>query len=361
LEPNDEGNATNAAQEIKDCVEVVTNLGFHGHPQIWVPEDEEEIELPPGPIGPVDCALDVEPLASMKPGDSFKLTLAGIDLSGPLGNCLPGLFTEACRDLGKDTTVMKLTNDMLGMWLNKDDGFPNDWKIIERRTVHPIDRMRKMGLTDDQIADAMRSGPFRKYCATGHIEFHATRLHCRLDGPQMIECVQACFTELARSGCYLLAALILQQDWHKATSPRARAQIGDSLWRDPPSPLRETEELLRAQLGDCHAWGDPEEPHDLEFHRLKSLFCTRLCVTKPFDPVQAGAIVIADLCNRPGGQILPYQTMVMVTLCTFIETVDLARKVKSRLIGNLQGEHSALVEQWLKPLDRRIAILELED
>jgi hypothetical protein len=271
--------------------EVVTRI--HGHHEYRgvldsLPQGQTELVLS-GSGETVICALDWRSLKESRSGEGFKLPLTGIDLSGPLGRCLPSLIEDACSKRKKDSKVMEWDKGTLAMWLYTQKLSVADWEFIERKTVEPILRMRMMGLTDDQIAKALQPGPFRDAVMAGDIEFHRMTLSCSLKGPELVECVQSCVTQLVHSGSYHLAALMLQQNWDEATlrpqnefqenrkggtrprlsSPRELQKLSVPLW----GALRGIEESLRARLDDSHDWGDDNEPYDLEFHRLKSLLC----------------------------------------------------------------------------------------
>jgi hypothetical protein len=279
--------------------------------------------------------------------------VSGIDLSSPLGQCLPELIEDACSGLGKQSKVMERA-PKLAIWLYEHELSKDDCKFIEGKTVVPIQRMRKLGLADDQIAKALQPGAFRNAVMAGHVEFRGTALACKLDPPQLFQCVHSCVTQLVDSGLYHLAALMLQQNWEEADPG---GQATESLWER----LAGTEQSLHGRLGEDPDWGHDDEPRDLEFHRLKSLFCTLLCATDAFDPVQAGHIVIADLGWRTSGKISDYQEMVMSVLLDLVDTVEAGERLKDSLIGKLDGPANSRVEAWLDPLDNKIAVLKEEN
>ena len=219
--------------------------------------------------------------------------------------------------------------------------------------VVPILRMRMIGMADDQIAKALKPGPFRDAVMAGHVELRGTALACNLKPPQLVECVQSCVTQLVDSGLYHLAALMLHQDWDEASS-------GDQPPESPWKGLGQAELLLQDRLGDDPDWGDDNEPRDLAFHRLKSRFCTLLCATDAFDPVQAGHIVIADLLRRTNGKIYAYQEMVMATLLDLVDSVETGGRLKKSLIGDID-EPPKSIKTWLRPLNDKIAALEEEE
>jgi hypothetical protein len=259
------------------------------------------------------------------------------------------LIEDACSRLGKNSKVMEWEG-RLAIWLYKRELSEDDWKVIEHKTVLPILRMRMLGLPDDQIAKALQPRPFRDAIMAGHVEFRGTAPACNLKPPQQVECIQSCVTQFVESGLYHLAALMLQQNWEEAAPG---GQANEALWER----LAGTEQLLHDRLGEDPEWGDDDEPRDLEFHRMKSLFCTLLCATDAFDPVQAGSIVIADLQWRTSGNIRNYQEMVMSSLLELVDTAEEGARLKDSLISSLEGPANGRVEAWLDPLDNKIAVL----
>jgi hypothetical protein len=335
----------------------VTNVAPHdGHPGVLrfdLPVQGQTAIVLSGSDSPIACTLDWRSLKQTRAGEGFFLPVTGIDLSGPLGQCLPELIEAASSGCGKRSRVMEWTGT-LAIWLYTRELSKTDWEIIERKTVVPILRMRMLGLADDQIAKALQPGAFRDAVMAGHVEFSGTAMVCNLKPPQLVECIQSCVTQFVESGLYHLAALMLQQKWNKAA---ASERPTEALW----GGLRETEQLLHDRLGEDPEWGDDDEPRDLEFHRLKSLFCTLLCATDAFDPVQAGHIVIADLGRRKSGNIRNYQEMVMSALLDLVDTAETGARLKDSLIGSLDGPANGRVEAWLVPLDHKIAVLKEEE
>ena len=247
---------------------------------------------------------------------------------------------------------MEWGKDRLVIWVHSELT-KGDWEAIERTTFVPILRMREMGLADDQIAKALKSGPFRNAVMAGHVEFRGTKLVCTLEPPQMVECVQSCVTQLVDSGLYHLAALMLHQNWDAVS-------WGNQPTESPWKGLGQAEQVLGDRLDDVHNWGDDDEPHDLAFHRLKSRFCTLLCASNEYDPVQAGHIVIADLLWTTSGKVCKYQEMVMSTLLDLVDSAEAGQRLKNSLIGNLDKPPER-VRAWLQPLDNMIATLAEEE
>ncbi len=337
---------------------VVTTVARHdGHPGVLgsdLPSQGQTAILVSGAAKPTACILDWPREKKTMAGAGFFLPVSGVDLSSPLGRCLPELIEDACSRLEKEVKVMEWDKGRLAIWLYKHELSKADREIIERETVVPILRMRMAGLTDDQIAKALQPGPFRDAVMAGHVEFRGTAMVCNLKPPQLVECIQSCVTQFIESGLYHLAALMLQQNWNKAAPG---GQATEALWER----LAGSEQLLHDRLGEDPDWGHEHEPRDLEFHRLKSLFCTLLCVTDAFDPVQAGSIVIADLGWRTSGKILDYQEMVMSALLDLVDTAETGERLKESLIGSLDGPANGRVEAWLVPLDHKIAVLKEEE
>jgi hypothetical protein len=336
---------------------VVTNIVPHdGHPGVLgsdLPLQGQTAIFVSSAVKPTACILDWRSLKPTRAGEGFFLSVTGIDLSSPLGRCLPELIEDACSGLGKKSKVMEW-EPRLAIWLYTRELSKADWKVIERKTVVPILRMRMAGLADDQIAKALQPGFFRKAVMAGDVEFRGSALACNLRPPKLFECVQSCVTQFVESGLYHLAALMLQQNWEEAAPG---GQAAETLWER----LAGTEQLLRDRLGEDPEWGDVDEPRDLEFHRLKSLFCTLLCATDAYDPLQAGHIVIADLGRMTSGNIRNYQEMVMSALLDLVDTVEKGERLKDSLIGSLDAPANGRVEAWLVPLDHRIAVLKEEE
>jgi hypothetical protein len=348
VEQNDDDESTRSSGFGKTVTTVVPHNKLPGDLKFNLPLQGETAIALSGPAQPAACALDWRSLEKTKAGEGFFLPVRGIDLLSPLGLCVPGLIEQACSGQKKKSTAMEWGKDRLVIWVHSELT-KGDWEAIEQKTVEPISLLRETGLADDQIAKALKSGPFRNAVMAGHVEFRGTELVCTLEPPQLVECVQSCVTQLVDSGLYHLAALMLHQNWDAVSS-------SDLPWQG----LGQAEQVLRDRLDDVHNWGDDDEPHDLAFHRLKSLLCTLLCATEAFDPVQAGHIVMADLLGRTDGKIRNYQEMVMSTLLDLVHSAEEGQRLKNSLIGNVDKPPKR-VRAWLQPLDNMIATLAEEE